>query len=252
MCHYCGYSMASISICPYCNSNDLSSLKIGTQEVLKQLNNSNLDANIAVFDRDEINSDAKLRKILNDFNEKKIDILIGTQMITKGHNYHNVELAIILGIDYLLRGVDYKSFENSVSLFYQVSGRCGRRENGKVIVQTLNKSFFKQFKNYDEFLEFELGCRNNSYPPFKRLALVITQNRLDSKAKSIIDRCKDIVESSSKVEVVGVTRAPIEKINGMWRYFMLLRSDSPKDLINALHLIKDENCVIDMDPLHFT
>lgn len=251
LCHYCGYSEARITLCPYCNSDNLSAFKIGTQEVFEQLSYHINDANIAIFDRDEISSDKKLRKVLDDFNNQKIDILIGTQMISKGHDYHNVELVVVLGIDYLLRNIDYRAFEKSVSLLYQVSGRSGRKENGKVFIQTLNKSFFEQFKNYDEFLEFELKHREGSYPPFKRLALVITQNKLDSIAKERIYKCKHIVESNNKIEVVGVARAPIEKINGMWRYFMLLKSDYAKDLIGALHLIKNEQCIIDIDPIHF-
>lgn len=249
ICHYCGYSRPNTAFCPHCNSENLSTFKIGTQEVYKKLKQYFNDASIDIFDRDEIKSDNKLRKVLRDFNDKKIDILIGTQMITKGHDYHNVELVVVLGIDYLLYSSDYRAFEKSVSLLYQISGRSGRKENGRVFIQTLNKIFLNQFNSYDDFLEFELNHRIDLYPPFMRLALVSTKNKLDSIAKNMIEKCRYIVESTNKVEIVGLNRAPIEKINGVWRYFLLLRSKSVKELLNVLHLLKNESCDIDVDPL---
>lgn len=250
ICHYCGYSQAQSKICPNCLHGELVGLKIGTQEVARELREYLGDVNIAIFDRDEVSTDSKLRKILNDFNNKKIDILVGTQMISKGHDYHNVALVLVLGIDYLLGSNDYRAYERSVSLLYQISGRCGRRENGLVIVSSKNKTNFERFLgDYEDFLKFELENRNNFYPPFKKIALVIVSNKSDEIAKKHIKECKKIVESYNKIEVVGVSRAPIERLKDKWRYFMMLRSDNSIYMIEALTLLKNMPCEVDVDPL---
>lgn len=250
ICHYCGYTQAIPKQCPNCGNDELSALKIGTQEVAKELSEIFENAKIAVFDRDEITTEAKLRKILNDFNDKKIDILIGTQMLSKGHDYHNVALAVILGIDYLLYGGDFRSFERTMSLFYQIAGRCARKESGEVFIQTLNRAFFERFSDdYEDFLRYELSQREGFYPPFRRLALITSTHRDEKIAKERIESCKNIVESCKNIEIVGVNRAPIERIGGKWRYFMLLRGKNYQDILKALYMLKGKAVSIDIDPL---
>lgn len=250
-CHYCGFAMPIIDTCPTCKSQNLKALKIGTQEVFKIISSHFSQARIAIFDRDEVTTDAKLRRILNDFNAHKIDILIGTQMISKGHDYHSVDLVAILGLDSLLNASDFRAIEKTMSLFYQISGRSGRKSDGKVLVSTLNENFFKRFlDDYEDFLRFELNNRAGFYPPFVRLGLVIASNKSDKIAKDLILECKKIVELANlNCEIVGVGRAPIERINGLWRHFMLLRSNDVKMLLNALHLLKNKRVSIDIDPL---
>lgn len=250
VCHYCGYMSAIVKNCPYCNSADFSALNIGTQEIAKELNEIFIDAKIAVFDRDEIKTDKKLKTTLNEFNNQKIDILVGTQMLSKGHDYHNVYLSVILGIDNLLNSNDFRAIEKSISLFYQIAGRCARKDDGEVFVQTLNKHFFQNFINdYEDFLKFELQNRIDFYPPYRKLALISSGHKNDKIALEIIESCKKIVESHKNIEIVGLNRAPIERINGIWRYFMLLRSKSPKELLECVHFLKDKQVSIDIDPL---
>lgn len=253
ICHYCGYSEAFFfnkTQCKICNAMDFKAYKVGTQEVYKQISLQFPNAKIAIFDRDEVTSDTKLRKILSDFNDGKIDILIGTQMISKGHDYHNVELVAILGIDILLNGSDFRAYERAVSLLIQIAGRCGRKNNGEVIIATKNERFFEKFLNdYEDFLNFELENRVNLYPPFTRIALLIAQNKDEKKALEILQNAKKIVESTQKsIEIVGLNKAPIERINGLWRYFLLLRANNAKILLPPLHLCKNEPLIIDIDP----
>lgn len=253
ICHYCGFSEAFFpdkTSCKYCNKVDFQAFKTGTQEIAKQLQECIKNANIEIFDRDEIKTDSKLKKTLKKFNDKEIDILVGTQMISKGHDYHNVELVVILGIDILLNSYDFRAYERSVSLLHQISGRCGRKDDGEVYIQTLNTNFFRQFlDDYETFLHFELKNRESLYPPFTRLALICSQNSNDSKAKEILQNARKIVESHKNIEIVGLSRAPIEKINNKWRYFMLLRTNHTKELISVLHLLKNQPLIIDIDPL---
>ena len=103
--------------------------------------------------------------------------------------------------------------------------------------------------DYEAFLRFELENRKKLYPPFRRLALLIAQSKDESKAQGILQNAKKIVESAQKkVEIVGLNKAPIERINGLWRYFLLLRSVSAKELLGALILCKNLPLIIDIDP----
>ncbi len=253
ICHYCGYAEPFFdgkTKCKACDSTAFKALKIGTQEVFKNLITHFTNAKIAIFDRDEVRSDSRLRVILSDFNDGKIDILIGTQMISKGHDYHNVELVAILGIDNLLHSSDFRAYERAVALLFQIAGRCGRKNDGEVFINTQNRAFFTRFLNdYEDFLRFELENRANLYPPFMRLALICAQNRSESKAKEILQNAKKIVESTHRnIEIVGLNKAPIERIGGLWRYFMLVRAKSAKELLTALLPIKDMGLIIDIDP----
>ena len=253
ICHYCGYAEPFFdgrTKCKFCDSTAFKALKIGTQEVYKNLSAHFTNAKIAIFDRDEVKSDSRLRGILGDFNDGKIDILIGTQMISKGHDYHNVELVAILGIDNLLNSSDFRAYERAVALLFQIAGRCGRKNDGEVFINTQNRAFFMRFlSDYEDFLRFELENRANLYPPFVRLALICAQNKSEVKAKEILQNAKKIVESTRRnIEIIGLNKAPIERIGGLWRYFMLIRAKSAKELLTALVPIKDMGLIIDIDP----
>mgnify|MGYP004631215305 CR=1 FL=1 len=253
ICHYCGYAEPFFdgrTKCKVCDSTNFKALKIGTQEIYKNLSTHFSQANIAIFDRDEVKSDSRLRRILSDFNDNKIDILIGTQMISKGHDYHNVALVAILGIDNLLNSSDFRANERAASLLFQISGRTGRKNDGEVFINTQNSAFFGRFlDDYEDFLRFELENRVNLYPPFMRIALICAQNKVEAKAKDILQNAKKIVESTKRnVEIVGLNKAPIERIGGLWRYIMLVRAKSAKELLNALAPIKDMPLIIDIDP----
>ena len=251
VCHYCGYMERLIDICPNCGSDEFRALNLGTQEIAKELKEIFNQHRIEIFDRDEIKTDNKLKKILNEFNDNKIDILVGTQMLSKGHDYHNVYLSVILGIDNLLHSSDFRAFERSMALIYQISGRCARKEDGEVFIQTLNKNTFNPFLNdYEDFLLFELKHRKDFYPPYVKLALISSSNKNENLAREIIESCKKIVESNKTIEIVGVNKAPIERINGAWRYFMLLRACNIKDLLSCVYLLRDKQVIIDIDPLH--
>ena len=253
ICHYCGFAKPFFDTktkCQNCNFSEFSALKIGTQEICKQLQNHFAHAKIAIFDRDEVKSDSKMRRILGEFNDGKIDILVGTQMISKGHDYHNVALVAILGIDGVLNSSDFRAYERSVSLLTQISGRTARKNDGEVVINTRHREFFTPFlSDYEEFLRFELTKRASLYPPFCRLALLIAQSRDEGVAQGILQNAKKIVESAhKKVEIIGLNKAPIERINGLWRYFLLLRAQSAKELLGALVLCKDLPLIIDIDP----
>ncbi len=254
-CHYCGYASKIPQTCPYCGETDLISQRIGTTEVMEEIKKRFPDIKIAKFDRDEITTDRKLRKILKEFNEKKIQILVGTQMLSKGHDYHDISLAVILGIDNVLATADFRAREKAMSLLLQIAGRTGRKREGTVIVQTLNESFFKRYINdYELFLQDEIRFRKGIYPPFVKLLRIIVSHKEDQKAlEKAQNVLKCINEKKAKnVEVVGFAEAMIKKISSKYRYSILLRSSSAKALIEAAVRCKCKICEIDMDPLSFS
>ena len=144
-CHYCGFSTFYRASCENCGGEVMQARKIGTGELAAQLAARFPSARIAKFDRDEITTQRKLEALLNNFNAHKIDILVGTQMLSKGHDYHGVDLAVIMGIDEHLSYPDFRAREKTLALAMQVAGRAGRSGQGRVVIQTRQSGFFREY-----------------------------------------------------------------------------------------------------------
>ena len=251
-CHYCQYTQLIPQKC-HCGG-ELSSQRIGTQEYMKYLQNNLESAKIQCFDRDEITTQKKLTHILNKFNEKEIDILVGTQMLSKGHDYHNVKLSVILGIDYIAQGCDYKANERAVSLLIQLAGRSGRKDTGLILIQSKNKEYLQNYlQNYELFLEDELLIRQNLYPPYMRLALVKISHTNKDKAIFIMEKLVSKLKQNLKgaTKIIGYGELAIEKIANKWRFGIMLRSTEAKSLHDSLLTLRRESCTIDIDPIDF-
>jgi len=252
-CHYCNFAQRIPKVCPTCKSEDVHSNRIGTAEVVKRLQEEFKDSVIEKFDRDEVKTTTKLKATLSAFNDKKIDILVGTQMLSKGHDYHSVGLSVIIGIDSILNMPDFRAREKAVSLALQVAGRAGRSGDGEVHIQTQNRELFEEFMgDYEAFLEDELYYRKDIYPPYKKLLKVLVSHIKDEKASDILNKVVQISSNFPQIEVVGYGRANIEKIANKYRYNMLLRSDSSKELLKFAHSCKHLHVEIDIDPLSFS
>jgi primosomal protein N' (replication factor Y) len=252
-CHYCGYTQQIPKTCPSCKTGVIHNLRVGTAQIEEELNLIFPDKTIKRFDRDEVKTDTQLRKVLEEFNNNKIDILVGTQMLSKGHDYHNVKLAVVLGIDSILKMNSYKARERALSLLIQISGRSGRKGEGEVIIQTQNRDFFDFYlgnKDYKEFLDEELTFREDLYPPYYKLAKIIFAHTNGLKVKDEFDRYTNILKSNEKIEVVGANQSPIFKLSNKYRYEILLRSKNIKALIEVLHSIKSPMVSIDMDTIY--
>jgi primosomal protein N' (replication factor Y) len=251
-CHYCGYIKRIEKLCKACGFDALSVDRMGTMEVVKFLS-EHIDANIEIFDRDNITSNTKLKKVLKNFNDKKIDILVGTQMLSKGHNYHNIGLCIILDIDTVLNIADFRSREKALSLFLQVAGRSGRKDNGKVIASTKNADFFKMYiGKYNLFLEDEKKFRKNLYPPFVNLARLVF---VDSNKQRALGELEDIIGTLKKInksEIVGYGECAIFRIKNKYRYYILLRNSSIKQLLSTVHIFSEKKFLVDINPINFT
>ncbi|MCI5786342.1 MAG: primosomal protein N' [Helicobacter trogontum] len=268
VCHYCGFTSQIPQVCNICGSDMLSGMRMGTEEFKKELEFTlltlNLTPNIAIFDRDNITTHKQLTSLLHDFEKQKIDILIGTHMIAKGHDYPNVTLSIIVGMDYMLHIPDYRAYETSLSLLYQVAGRSGRKQHGSIIVQTKDSKVINSlWGDYTKVLHYILNERNPLYPPFCRLALLRFGHDDEQKAHHLAKKFAEILysiqdENTYKFEVVGISEASIFKVKKKYYYQVLLRSYSnfmlQKAIQHALsYATKDmQQCIdIDIDPLSF-
>lgn len=193
-CHYCGFSTFYKASCENCGGEVMQARKIGTGELAAQLAARFPSARIAKFDRDEITTQRKLEALLNNFNAHKIDILVGTQMLSKGHDYHGVDLAVIMGIDEHLSYPDFRAREKTLALAMQVAGRAGRSGQGRVVIQTRQSGFFREYiENYDDFLRDEVEFREGLYPPYMRLLRVLISHKNEKAASEIVNAALELL-----------------------------------------------------------
>ncbi len=250
-CHYCGYTEKIPSRCSECGS-DISQERMGTAEVVELLRERFPHLAIQQFDKDTITTANKLQKTLERFAKKEIDVLVGTQMLAKGHDYADITLAIVLGLDYILALPDYRARERAQSLFVQIAGRAGRAREAEVIVQTNEPEFFTEYLgNYEKFLKEELDAREGLYPPTRHLCRLLFSDRDETRGMARVQKVKEAVESYGLVEVVGAGKAPIEKIAGKFRFNILLRSANRRELLRVVKAVDDGTFEVDMDPVDF-
>jgi primosomal protein N' (replication factor Y) len=245
-CHHCDYKDSLPSQCPTCGCLTLAQKGFGTEKVQEVLSTIFPDKKIERFDRDEIRSFTQLETRLSDFHEGKIDILVGTQMLSKGHNFEKVKLVLILGIDNQLNFPDFRSNERVYQTLTQVAGRAGRySQDGKVLIQTLNPdhSLFQIVKNHDfnQFYKDELEIRKLcECPPFKRLAMIHFSSRFqDRLITHVTEHAGAMLRSLisghfQNVTLLGPRPAFIEKKSNQFTWSVLLKSDDLSQLHNLL------------------
>ena len=251
-CHYCNFAQAIPQECSECGSPNLTSSRLGTAEAVKNIREEFESARVEQFDRDAITTANKLKAALKSFNEREIDILVGTQMISKGHDYHGVTLAVVLGMDNMLNMSDYRAREKALSTLIQVAGRSGRKENAKVLVQSFNEDFFKAYiDRYEDFLEDEKEYRKELYPPYKKLCRVLFSHKNGIKAQDAMNEMLGCLQKNSTLNVVGFGKCAIERVSDKYRFEILLRADKSTDIIKAISACRVDLAEVDMDPIEF-
>ena len=252
-CHYCNYTEAIRTVCTHCGHEPLISERMGTEEVKEIVESAIPNMVIEQFDRDSITTATKLKKALKRFEAKESHLLLGTQMLSKGHDYANITLSIILGMDYILGLGDYRARERAMSLLLQVAGRSGRAKSAEVIVQSQNADFFSLYLNdYEAFLKDEMLFVEDMYPPFVSLARILISHVKEEKAGKITLDTVTKLKAFEGVEIVGHGKAPIERIANKYRFNILLRASKRSILLKALHFVNNPLIEIDMDPVEFS
>jgi primosomal protein N' (replication factor Y) len=250
ICHYCGYTEKVPKTCPRCKSSYIRHFGIGTQKVEEELLKQFRECSVIRMDIDTTTYKNSHEEILKAFREKNIDIMVGTQMIAKGHDFPNVTLVGVLAADSLLNTGDYKASERTFQLITQVSGRAGRGElPGRVIVQTYNTEDFSIAAackhDYASFYKQEIIIRKKlCYPPFTSIGTVIvsgtndrmTMDMAKAAVKRIINLFKDCEE---KPLILGPSRAPLSKIKNKYRWRIVIKCKSVDKLISVLSETSD-------------
>ena len=233
-CHYCSRRYRMPDRCPNCNSNDIKMGRTGTQKVVSELNKIFSDVKILRMDNDSTIKKNDTINIIEDFKNKKADILVGTQMIAKGHNFNSVTLVGILEADMSLYYADFRSSERTFQLITQVAGRAGRDKLlGRVILQTYSPKHyvFKYATEYD-YLGFymrEINLREvTSFPPFTTiLRLLISSSNEDEardNTKILYDKLKDYYINALKdIQYFSAMKSPINRLEGKFRYQIMMR-----------------------------
>jgi primosomal protein N' (replication factor Y) len=267
-CHYCDYTQKALPLCPSCKGAHVLSYGVGTQKLEKEIELLFPSARLQRMDSDTTAHKGAQEKILAALEKKEIDILIGTQMITKGHDFPFITLVGVISADTSLNIPDFRAAERTFQLLTQVAGRGGRGDTpGKVIIQTFNPEHYalRHTRNHDykSFYAEEIEYRQAlQYPPYGRIINV----RLSSnKKEALVEQAKLIGKQAKKLaarlgnaaQIIGPAEAPLAKIRGRFRYQMLIKGQD----INVLHQIARElllkytdsavKITIDVDPENF-
>ena len=253
-CHYCNFTEAIVDSCTKCGHTPLKSNRMGTVEAIEVIQNAIEGIKIEQFDKDSITTAKKLKDALKRFESKESQVLLGTQMLSKGHDYANITLSVIMGLDHILGLADYRARQRAVSLLFQIAGRSGRAKESEVIVQTGDAEFFKTYLNdYEEFIKDELEFLEIAeYPPFISLSRILVAHKDESKAGKITLDTVTKLKEFKDIEIVGHGKAPVEKIANKFRFNILLKSKKRVALLKALHSVNCREIEIDMDPVEFS
>ncbi|MDO9565155.1 MAG: primosomal protein N' [Candidatus Desulfaltia sp.] len=270
-CHYCGYSLAGTSNCSKCGSSKIKLLGLGTEKVEEAVKHLFPDARVARLDRDTIGKKHAMLSILKGIKDHTTDILIGTQMVAKGHDFPNITLVGIICADLSLNFPDFRAGERTFQLLAQVSGRAGRGTvPGRVILQTYNPDHFsiEAAKNQDfkAFYNKEIVFRKAlNYPPFSRIILLKISGKDIKKtqryAMDVGDLCSELKNNNrfvKTVEILGPITAPLPRIAKHFRWQILIKGLSAEHLHGFVHQLlvknrerissRDVKMVIDVDP----
>jgi primosomal protein N' (replication factor Y) len=269
-CHYCNFSIKAPPICPACGGSRINSYGMGTEKVEEEIKALFPEARVKRMDSDTTQKKGSYAKILKSLDKREIDILIGTQMITKGHDYPNVTLVGVLSADTSINIPDFRAAEKTFQLITQVSGRGGRGDTpGRVIVQTFNPEHYaiKRAREHDfpGFYSDEIPIRRElGYPPFSRMVNFrissLKRDKTIKCAKELEFIARDLSRnkgSEKKIRVIGPAEAPIAKIKGRYRWHMLLMGENIKILHKLTRDIlskakKTESTIkVDVDPINF-
>jgi primosomal protein N' (replication factor Y) len=266
-CHLCGYSKLSPPLCEQCSSPEISFGGVGTQKVEEELNRLFPSARIERLDRDSAGKQQDLEDILERFGNKQIDILTGTQMIVKGHDFPGISLVGVLYGDASLHFPDFRAGERTFQILSQVSGRTGRDgDQGLVVFQTFDTDHqaiqLAAAHAYEEFFRRECELRRElTYPPFGYLILIKiegnSEKRVETAALKIGKAARILKGASEKVVVLGPAESPRKKVGGKFRWQVLLKShrrEPLRMLVNNLsgggHLkVSGARVVLDVDPV---
>jgi primosomal protein N' (replication factor Y) (superfamily II helicase) len=265
LCHYCGYAEKVPSLCPKCQSEHIHFMGSGSERVEDELHSEFPEARVARLDRDTVTGKRQFEDILQNFRERDFDILVGTQMIAKGHDIPNVTLVGVVSADVGIGMPDFRAAERTFQILTQVAGRAGRGHlPGVVYMQTINPDHYAvrlaAQQDYNGFFEKELQFRRfMKYPPFSAMAnILIRAAKQEEALRMSTELGHHITPAPENMRIMGPAEAPVQRLKAEFRYQLLVKSASRKDLNSLLRKTRDfaqsqkwsaTALVIDVDPL---
>lgn len=268
ICHYCNHVERVPRTCPDCDGPYINYVGEGTEQIEALLKQINPGMRIARLDRDTTRRRGAFEKLLNEFAGGDIDLLVGTQMIAKGHDFHNVTLVCVISVDAGLSMPDFRSAERTFQLLTQVSGRAGRGDKpGRVIIQSYHTEHyalsFASRQDYEKFYEHEINFRRAMhYPPFVALINLLVRHSDYSKAASVAAETARLVreaDSEKVLRVLGPAPAPLARLKGEYRQQVLIKTRYRRQAREALDAamvalkqlkIDSRMITIDVDPIN--
>jgi len=265
LCHYCGFERDLPNYCTACGGHELKAVGSGTEKIFEEIESIFPEARVLRMDSDAVKGRKKLNAAIDKITKKEIDIIVGTQLVGKGHDFPEVTLVGIINADADLYLPDFRASERTFHQIMQVSGRAGRTSQGKVVLQTYLPDHFAIkmaiSNDYEGFYKEELNNRNEvTYPPFTNLVDVKISATTKSDAAGTATEVADIIKKTIKdhklkVTLLGPTPATILQINQRYRYHVLLKSQSRACLHKLIKLFnysykrnKKARINIDVDP----
>ena len=266
MCHHCGYKSSLNSNCKKTENNcDYQMYGPGVEKIYTELKQIFPEKKIKILSSDFLNKKKETKNLLSDIENNKIDILVGTQLISKGFNFPNLNCIVVVDADFSGMGFDLRSTEKNIQLYNQLSGRAGRfSKDSLVIYQTFNPSdeTLKNILENDsaQFLEDEINLRKEkNLPPFTRLIALIISSKNEKDGILEAKKIKKNLSILKYAEVMGPVSSPIFKIKNNYRTRLLLRSRNnlfiQKDIakiLKKINLSKKIKLTVDVDPLNFS
>jgi primosomal protein N' (replication factor Y) len=263
-CHYCGSFLHPYKKCPECEGIKIRYAGLGTQKVEEELQVLVPSITLSRMDRDTTQRKLSHYRIIKKMEDGTTDLLLGTQMVAKGHDLPDVTVSAVISSDLALNLPDFRSAEKAFQLFVQLSGRSGRGDYpGKVYIQTYNPGHyvFDYVKNndYKGFFQKELFLREElSYPPFSKMVRIVLKFRTKDTGKKVIKEVSEIINKTSSrgIDVLGPSPAPIEKIRNLWRWHLIIKGKNSRnlrskasELVRMLNEIDNVKTYVDVDPI---
>ena len=244
-CHYCGYEEKILSVCPECGSKQIRYFGTGTQKLEYEINKLFPNATTIRLDIDTVSKKNSHEQILDKFKNENIDILIGTQMVVKGHHFPNVTLVGVIAADGSLNIDDFRANEKTFQILTQVAGRAGRdKERGRVIIQTYNPDNFSiecaKKQNYELFYNTEIAIRKQlKYPPFCDIILIGFTSTDEKEVKNASETIHEYLKKRVIQENIGIILykalpSPINKIKNKYRWRILIKCKFSDDIIKLI------------------
>ena len=249
-CHYCGYEMPNITICPECKGKNIRYFGTGTQKLETEINKYFPEAKTIRMDIDTVSKKNSHEDILNKFKNENIDILIGTQMVVKGHHFPNVTLVGVIAADSSLNIDDYRANERTFQILTQVAGRAGReKEKGNVIIQTYNPDNFciecAKEQNYKKFYDAEIQIRKQlRYPPFCDIILIGINGKNKKQVEegaNVLYKYLNINKKDLEMDIYKPMPAPIDRIKNKTRWRIIIKCKLNENIVTMLNEVLNKS-----------